>query len=59
VPDGIVAAPVVESALIKMPAAAGTVITKFDAVSTAFSETDPPDGALSFTLPAISIPYAV
>jgi hypothetical protein len=46
-------------ALIRTPAAAGTDITKFDAVSTAFRVTEPPDGAFSLMLPAMSIPYPV
>jgi hypothetical protein len=58
VPTGSCAAPVAESALISTPAAAGTLIVKFDAVSTALIVIEPPAGALSRMFPAIIIPYA-
>jgi hypothetical protein len=45
--------------LIRTPAAAGTLITKLLAVSTAFSVTLPPDGAESLIEPAICYPHAV
>jgi hypothetical protein len=47
VPEGTVAAPVVESAVMATPLAAGTVIVKFDAVLAASSVTDPPEAAAS------------
>jgi hypothetical protein len=44
---------VVESAVIVTPLAAGTVITKFDAVLAASSVTDPPKAAASLIEPAM------
>jgi hypothetical protein len=41
------------------PLAAGTVITKFDAVLAASSVTDPPKAAASLIEPAMFIPYPV